>query len=135
MTYDYSVAKPGPIGPITWTENTLKYAVSIMPASKVYVGLAGYGRDWVTKVEGICPADVAKTVNTSAKAATFIMSNAATLASGYSATIIYNEQYQEATFTYQKTYNGNTAGGLATSCVATRTAWYQDAREIGRAHV
>lgn len=128
MTYDYSVAKPGPIGPITWTENTLKYAVSIMPASKVYVGLAGYGRDWVTKVEGICPADVAKTVNTSAKAATFIMSNAATLASGYSATIIYNEQYQEATFTYQKTYNGNTAGGLATSCVATRTAWYQDAR-------
>ena len=128
MTYDYSVAKPGPIGPITWTENTLKYAVSIMPASKVFVGLAGYGRDWVTKVDGICPADVAKTVSPSAKAATFIMSNAANLAAGYGATIIYNEPYQEATFTYQKTYNGNTSGGLATSCVATRVAWYQDAR-------
>ena len=128
MTYDYSVAKPGPIGPITWTENTLKYAVSIMPASKVFVGLAGYGRDWVTKVDGICPADVAKTVSPSAKAATFIMSNAANLAAGYSATINYDDNYQEATFTYQKVYNGNTATGLSTSCTATRVAWYQDAR-------
>ena len=128
MTYDYSVANPGPIGPINWTENTVKYAVSIMPASKVYVGLAGYGRDWVTAVNGVCPADYVKTVAVGAKAATFIMSNAVTLASGYGATINYNDAFQEATFTYQKTYNGNTATGLATSCTATRTAWYQDAR-------
>ena len=128
MTYDYSVAKPGPIGPLSWTESTLKYAVSIMPASKVFVGLAGYGRDWVTKVEGVCPADVAKTVVAGAKAATFVMSNAANLAAGYGATIQYNETHQEATFTYQKIYNGNTATGLSTSCTATRTAWYQDAR-------
>ena len=128
MTYDYSVANPGPIGPISWTENTVKYATSIMPASKVFVGLAGYGRDWVVKVDGICPSDVAKSVTPSAKAATFIMSNAATLAAGYGATINYNDAFQEATFTYQKTYNGNTATGLATTCTATRTAWYQDAR-------
>jgi len=128
MTYDYSVAKPGPIGPISWIESTLKYAISIMPASKVYVGLAGYGRDWVTKVEGVCPADVSKTVIAGAKAATFIMSNAANLAAGYGATITYNETFQEATFTYRKTYNGNTATGLSTSCTATRVAWYQDAR-------
>ena len=128
MTYDYSVANPGPIGPIAWTENTVKYATSIMPASKVFVGLAGYGRDWVVKVDGVCPSDVAKTITPSAKAATFIMSNAATLAAGYGATITYNEAFQEATFTYQKTYNGNTATGLATTCTATRTAWYQDAR-------
>ena len=128
MTYDYSVANPGPIGPISWTENTIKYAVSIMPASKVYVGLAGYGRDWVTKVDGVCPADVAKTITPSAKAATFIMSNAAALATGYGASINYNDSFQEATFTYQKTYNGNTSTGLATSCTATRIAWYQDAR-------
>ena len=128
MTYDYSVAKPGPIGPLSWTESTLKYAVSIMPASKVFVGLAGYGRDWVTKVDGVCPADVAKTVVAGAKAATFIMSNAANLAAGYGATITYNDEYQEATFTYQKVYNGNTLTGLSTSCTATRVAWYQDAR-------
>ena len=126
MTYDYSTGKPGPIGPITWVERTVKYAISVMPATKVYVGLAGYGRDWVTKVDGICPANVSKVVSTTAKAATFIMRNAATLASTYGVTPIFNEQYQEATFTYQKTYNGNNASGQATSCTATRTAWYQN---------
>lgn len=126
MTYDYSTGKPGPIGPIAWVERTLKYAISVMPASKVYIGLAGYGRDWVTKVDGTCPANVSKVVSTSAKAATFVMSNAATLASTYGVTPTYNEQYQEATFTYQKTYNGNNASGQATSCIATRTAWYQN---------
>ncbi len=126
MTYDYSTGKPGPIGPIAWVERTLKYAISVMPASKVYIGLAGYGRDWVTKVDGICPANVAKVVSTSAKAATFVMRNATTLASAYGVTPTYNEQYQEATFTYQKTYNGNNASGQATSCTATRTAWYQN---------
>lgn len=128
MTYDYSVATPGPIGPLTWTESTVNYATSIMPASKVFIGLAGYGRDWVTKVTGVCPADVAKSIVAGAKAATFLMSNAANLAAGYGATITYNETHQEATFTYQKVYNGNTSTGLSTSCTATRVAWYQDAR-------
>ena len=126
MTYDYSTSKPGPIGPIAWVERTVQYAISVMPATKVYIGLAGYGRDWVTKVDGSCPDNVAKVVSPTAKAATFIMRNAATLASTYGVTPIYNEQYQEATFTYQKTYNGNNADGQATSCIATRTAWYQN---------
>jgi hypothetical protein len=126
MTYDYSTSKPGPIGPISWIERTIQYAVSVMPASKVYIGLAGYGRDWVTKVDGICPANVSKVVSKTAKAATFVMRNAATLATTYGVTPTYNEQYQEATFTYLKTYNGNNAGGQATSCTATRTAWYQN---------
>lgn len=126
MTYDYSTAKPGPIGPISWVERTVQYAISVMPASKVYIGLAGYGRDWVTKVDGICPANVSKVVSTSAKAATFVMRNAATLATTYGVTPTYNEQHQEATFTYQKTYNGNSASGQVTSCTATRTAWYQN---------
>ena len=126
MTYDYSTSKPGPIGPISWVERTVQYAVSVMPASKVYIGLAGYGRDWVTKVDGICPSNVSKVVSTSAKAATFVMRNAAALATTYGVTPTYNEQHQEATFTYLKTYNGNNSGGQATSCTATRTAWYQN---------
>ena len=32
MTYDYSVAKVGPLGPIFWAERTVQYAVSIMHA-------------------------------------------------------------------------------------------------------
>ena len=128
MTYDYSVANPGPIGPISWVEKTVKYAVSILPPTSVYVGIAGYGRDWVTKVDGICPANVAKVISPTAKAATFVMRNAASLAASYNAAIGFNDSFGEANFTYQKVYNGQTSSGLATSCTATRVAWYQNAK-------
>jgi spore germination protein YaaH len=128
MTYDYSVSKVGPLGPLSWTERTLQYAVSIMPASKVYIGIAGYGRDWVTSVTGVCPANVASVIKPGAKAATFVMRDAQTLAASYGVTPVFNEQFGEMTFSYQKVYNGTTAAGLATSCTAQRTAWYQDAK-------
>ena len=128
MTYDYSVAKAGPLGPITWAERTVKYAISIMPASKVFVGVPGYGRDWVTAVDGVCPANVAAAIKVGAKAATFVMRDAQNLAASYGVTPTYNEAFGEMTFTYQKVYNGTTAAGLSTSCTATRTAWYQDTK-------
>ena len=128
MTYDYSVAKAGPIGPIAWTEKTVAYATSIMPASKVYVGVAGFGRDWVTKVDGVCPAPFAKAIKVGAKAATFVMRDAAALAASYKTTPIFDEKTGEATFTYTKSYEGVTAAGLSTICTATRTAWYQNAQ-------
>lgn len=128
MTYDYSVSKVGPIGPLSWTERTVQYAVSVMPASKVYVGIAGYGRDWVTAVSGVCPANVASVIKGGAKAATFVMRDAQNLATSYGVTPVFNEQFGEMTFSYQKVYNGTTAAGLATSCTAQRTAWYQDAK-------
>jgi len=128
MTYDYSVSKVGPLGPITWAERTVQYAVSIMPASKVFVGVPGYGRDWVTAVTGVCPANVVNSVKAGAKAATFVMRDAAALAATYGAVPRYDEKFGEMTFSYQKVYNGTTATGLATSCTASRTAWYQDAR-------
>lgn len=128
MTYDYSVAKVGPLGPIFWAERTVQYAISIMPASKVFVGVPGYGRDWVTAVTGICPANVGNAIKPGAKAATFVMRDAAALAATYGVVPTYNEQFGEMTFTYQKTYTGQTATGLSTTCTATRTAWYQDAR-------
>jgi len=128
MTYDYSVANAGPLGPIMWAERTVQYAVSIMPASKIFVGVPGYGRDWVTAVSGVCPSNVANTVKVGAKAATFVMRDATSLAATYGATPVYNEQFAEMTFSYQKVYNGVTDSGLSTSCTATRTAWYQDGK-------
>ena len=130
MTYDYSVAKVGPLGPITWADRTVQYAVKVMPASKVYVGIAGYGRDWVTSVSGVCPANVASVIKGGAKAATFVMRDAQNLAASYGVTPTFNEQYGEMTFSYQKVYNGTTASGLATSCTAQRTAWYQDSKSF-----
>ncbi|ASY28622.1 putative glycosyl hydrolase [Candidatus Planktophila lacus] len=128
MTYDYSVSKVGPIGPLAWTEKTVAYAASIMPASKVYLGLAGYGRDWVTKVEGVCPAPFANAIKVGAKAATFVMRDAAALAASYQVTPVFDAKFGEATFTYTKSYEGTTADGRSTICTATRTAWYQNAQ-------
>ncbi|CAB5105156.1 unannotated protein [freshwater metagenome] len=128
MTYDYSVAKPGPIGPITWTEKTLKYAVSIMPASKVFIGLPGYGRDWITSIVGTCPTNAPPSVKISAKAATFKMNYANTKAAIDKATPIFDVKNSEATYSYVQTFNGVTSKGAATSCAVSRTVWYQNDR-------
>ena len=131
MAYDYSTSTPGPIGPITWTESAVSYAVSVMPASKVFVGIPGYGRDWVTKVVGTCPSlpiNYLKTVTPSASAATVVMHDAVNLATTYGAAPTYIAKYGESTFTYQKVYNGTTSDGSLTTCTASRTVWYQDAQ-------
>ena len=130
MTYDYSVAKPGPMGPLSWTEKTIKYAVSIMSASKVYVGLPGYGRDWITSVNGKCPTSAPPGLIGGAKAATFKMNYAAAKAAIDGAVPTYNEQFGEATYNYTQTYNGLSATGASTACTVNRTVWYQNARSF-----
>jgi spore germination protein YaaH len=130
MTYDYSVAKPGPMGPLSWTEKTIKYAVSIMSASKVYVGLPGYGRDWITSVKGKCPTSAPPGLIGGAKAATFKMNYAAAKAAIDGAIPTYNEQFGEATYNYTQSYNGLSATGAATACTVNRTVWYQNARSF-----
>ena len=128
MTYDYSVAKPGPIGPISWTEKTLQYAISIMPASKVFIGLPGYGRDWITGVTGTCPATAPPGLKAGAKAATFRMNYAAAKAAIDQAVPTFDVKSSEATYSYQQTFNGLTAKGAATACTVSRTVWYQNDR-------
>lgn len=80
----------------------MKYAISVMPASKVWVGIPGYGRDWITKVEGTCPKNVAKLIKPGAKAAVFDAAKGAELALAYGTTPVYDAVRGEATFTYQK---------------------------------
>ena len=128
MTYDFSVGKPGPIGPLDWTEAALKYAISLIPASKVWVGIPGYGRDWITKVDGTCPKNVATLIKTGAKAAVFDSAKGAELALAYGTTPVYDPIRGESTFTYTKTYNGVNGAGEPVSCTATRVAWFQDTR-------
>lgn len=128
MTYDYSVAKPGPIGPIWWAEKTIQYAISVMPASKVYIGLPAYGRDWITKVDGVCPVEFAKLIVAGIKPAETGMENMQTAATTYNAIQTWDTKSAEVTYSYKKLYTGNTASGLATSCTASRTVWYQNAQ-------
>jgi len=130
MTYDYSVARPGPMGPLAWTEKTIQYAVSIMPASKVYVGLPGYGRDWITSVNGKCPTSAPPGLIGGAKAATFKMNYAAAKAAIDGAVPTYNEQYGEATYSYTQSYNGLSATGASTACTVNRTVWYQNSQSF-----
>lgn len=128
MAYDYSTSSPGPIGPIGWTTDAVTYAISVMPASKVYIGIPGYGRDWVTAVTGTCPSLPVNYLKTVAPGvvSTFVMHDVSNLANTYGATPTFNAKYGESTFNYQKVYNGTTADGTLTTCTATRTVWYQD---------
>ena len=128
MTYDFSVARPGPMGPLSWTEKTIQYAISVMSASKVYMGLPGYGRDWITSVNGKCPTSAPPGLIGGAKAGTFKMNYADAKAAIDGAVPIFNEQYSEVTYNYTQSYNGLSATGAATACTVNRTVWYQNAR-------
>lgn len=48
MTYDYHWrgGKAGAVAPLTWVNTVLTYAVTVVPASKIEVGVPLYGYDW-----------------------------------------------------------------------------------------
>ncbi|MBC8066014.1 MAG: hypothetical protein H7Y17_14365 [Chlorobia bacterium] len=51
MCYDYSwdTSEPGPIAPLDWAERVVKYAASVIPPSKLEIGIPAYGYDWTKK--------------------------------------------------------------------------------------
>ena len=116
------------MGPLTWTEKTILYALSVMSASKIYVGLPGYGRDWITSVNGKCPTSAPPGLIGGAKASTFKMNYAAAKAAIDGATPTFDEKFSEATYNYTQSYNGLSASGASTACTVNRTVWYQNAK-------
>lgn len=130
MTYDYSVAKPGPMGPITWVDKTVKYAMSVMSSSKIYIGLPGYGRDWITSVNGKCPTSAPPGLIGGAKASVFKINYAAAKAVIDNAVPTFDEKSSEATYSYTQIYNGLSASGASTECKVNRTVWYQNSRSF-----
>jgi spore germination protein YaaH len=58
MTYDYSVAEPGPIAPLAWVESAIVGAIEATGApEKLVLGLPAYGRNWPVFTAGVCPEE------------------------------------------------------------------------------
>lgn len=51
MTYDYhgTWSNAGAVADLSSVERDLKYALTMIPKSKIYLGVAGYGYDWSSK--------------------------------------------------------------------------------------
>lgn len=51
MAYDehWSTSKPGPIASVAWCRNVAKYAITVIPESKLVMGLPFYGRTWANE--------------------------------------------------------------------------------------
>jgi spore germination protein YaaH len=62
MCYNYSYinSEPGPVAPVYWIEDVLRFALENIPREKIVVGLPFFGIDWVKKGEaaGISTRDV-----------------------------------------------------------------------------
>ncbi len=48
MAYDhhYQGGPPGPVAPLPWVRQNLKYALQYVPKQRIYLGVAGYGYNW-----------------------------------------------------------------------------------------
>lgn len=67
MTYDYhwSTSAAGNIAPISWMQQVLNYAVTVIPRNKIRLGIHFYGYDWVKQdANSLTYADVKKIVST-----------------------------------------------------------------------
>ncbi|MDO8392208.1 MAG: glycosyl hydrolase family 18 protein [Actinomycetota bacterium] len=58
MVYDWSVSVAGPIAPMWWVNEVIAYSSSVVPVSKLQLGVPAYGRHWATKkfANDVCPA-------------------------------------------------------------------------------
>lgn len=119
MTYDYSFDKAGPIGPLDWATEIMTFAKTVVPPKKLQMGAPAYGRNWVTNVNGTCPA------GTPLNRTYLSMQGAEDLAATRRATPQWDSQSAEATYTYQLSYGTGTQ-----TCTVTRTVWYPTPKSL-----
>ncbi|HWL24528.1 MAG TPA: LysM peptidoglycan-binding domain-containing protein [Ureibacillus sp.] len=106
MTYEWGWrgASPQAISPINQMKRVVEYALSVMPANKIFLGFQIYARDWkIPHKQG----DVAETFSTQ---------EAIRRATQYNANIQYDEVTQSPFFRY---VDGNGQG---------HEVWFEDAR-------
>ncbi len=90
MTYDehYPGGTPGPIASISWYENVIKYALTVMPKEKIYLGAATYGYDW-------------SSIGTKA----YSINSCYNLAAKYNSQVLWDDTYKAPYFTYYDVNN------------------------------
>lgn len=96
MTYDfhYSGGPPGPIAPLPWVKQVLGYAVTVIPAAHIQVGVPLYGYDWQCATSA-CDT---KASGTTATALTYQQADALRVAEG--ATRVWSATDAAASFRY-----------------------------------
>ena len=130
MYYDYHKydTAEGPIGPISWFEPSLIYALKYVAPYKIYIGTPNYGYNWVTKVTGVCPTNTPSSEKKSSNAAIIHQLKAQAILDKPGAVTTYNEKYGETNVLYVAEFNGVNSAGTPTSCKVNHSAWYVDAR-------
>jgi len=107
MTYDQNSQNSkypgGPVSSVQWTNSVLQYAVSVIPASKVEMGVPLYGYDWS---------------DAGGPAATVTYSQALALQAQYNAPRLWSAQHGAPYFTYTATDGTH------------HTVWYNDAQAV-----
>ena len=123
MAYEYSGASPGPGSPYSWDQTIIMATLGAgVPAAKFVLGLPAYGKDWVTSVDGSCPAGVTPRLKS------MTSKSAPGVAYAHGQVPVWDATRHERTFHYHETFSGNDAGGNFVSCNVFRTAWYVDAQ-------
>lgn len=116
MAYDYSVAEPGPIAPLDWVQSVITAAKDLVrDDSKLVLGVPLYGRNWVVRTTGTCPASAEGTVPVT-------QASVDDLAARRGATPVHDPTTGEATFDYQLEVSDG-----ATSCTQLRRVHLVDA--------
>ena len=133
MAYDYHKfdTAPGPIGPISWFEPSLIYALKSVAPWKIYIGTPNYGYNWVTKVTGVCPTNTPKSEKKGSNAAIIHQLRAQAILDKPGAVAKYNEKFGETNVLYTAEFNGVNSAGATTSCKVNHSVWYVDARGYG----
>lgn len=133
MTYDFHVGSAGPIAPLPWVTTVMTHAASVVPASKLSVGVPSYGRVWTQRspsgtyqLSGTCPTSGSAYTQLT-KSSSFTANDMPTqlAAAGVDlSTVQYDAASQESTVTFAKQVTWTDAGGAQQTCTAQRVAWW-----------
>jgi spore germination protein YaaH len=116
MTYDFSIDRPGPIGPYDWTKDVAEYARKEFRGVPLSIGVAAYGRNWYQKtLRGSCPPAAKRSTAPTT-------TQAFGLADQFGADPRWSQSPREYHYDYRRPYPEYGR------CVVMRRVWFGEAR-------